>query len=82
MVVARVRKWGNSLGIVLPKDFSETKRLNEGDEVFISEVVKVTDLSDVFGKVKTGRTGQEFKDEARKGWREKRFSSTATQSTR
>ena len=71
---AVVRKWGNSLGVVLPKGMVEKKQLKEGDEVFITDVVKVTDLSDIFGKVKTGESGQQFKDEARKGWKMKRFS--------
>lgn len=71
---AKVRKWGNSLGIVLPKQFVEERHIMEGDEVFITDVIKVTDLSDVFGKIKIGISAQKFKDEVRKGWKEKQFS--------
>ncbi len=34
----------------------------------------MTDLSDIFGIVKTSESGQKFKDDAREGWKEKRFS--------
>ncbi|MBI3034350.1 AbrB/MazE/SpoVT family DNA-binding domain-containing protein [Candidatus Woesearchaeota archaeon] len=74
MTIATLRKWGNSLGIVLPKSVIEERQLKEGDEVFLTDVLKVTDLSDFFGKIKTGEPSQKFKDDARKGWKEKRFS--------
>ncbi|MBI3050902.1 AbrB/MazE/SpoVT family DNA-binding domain-containing protein [Candidatus Woesearchaeota archaeon] len=74
MADAVVRKWGNSLGIVLPRDLIEGRNIKEGDVVFLPDVIKVSDFSDIFGKVKTGVSGQKFKDEARRGWKEKRFS--------
>ncbi|MBI2574893.1 hypothetical protein HYV82_03340 [Candidatus Woesearchaeota archaeon] len=46
------------------------KPVKEKERLFVKQI----DLSDIFGKIKTGMTGQEFKDEARKGWKEKRFS--------
>ncbi len=71
---AKVRKWGNSLGIVLPRDLVEERNIKEGDNVFVTGIIKVADLSGIFGKIKTGVTGQQIKDEERKGWKEKRFS--------
>ena len=33
------------------------------------EIFKEADFSDVFGTLKTKTTGQEFKDEVKKGWK-------------
>jgi len=62
-----IKRWGNSMGIVIPKEIVEKQHLREGDEVVIS-VFKRGNLKDVFGKLKTKMSGQEFKDLARKGW--------------
>ncbi len=64
-----VKKWGNSLAIILPQDLVKGKNIKEKDKIMI-EIIKPTDLSDVFGILKGKRkmTGQEFKDFAREGW--------------
>ncbi len=62
-----VRKWGNSMGIVLPKELIEEKGIKEDDEIII-EVAKKADLSKLFGSLKRKMSGQEFKDMVRKGW--------------
>jgi len=62
-----VRKWGNSFGVVFPKDFVHDSNLKLNDRVVL-EVVKVADLGTAFGKLKTAESGQRFKDRARKGW--------------
>ena len=64
-----VRKWGNSLAVILPNEFVKEKHLKEND-VFSIEIVKKADLSDMFGslKGKLKMSGQEFKDMAREGW--------------
>lgn len=69
-VEATARRWGNSLGIVFPKDFVESNNIRPNDRIFV-EVVKEADLSDVFGSLKTkGKrmSGQAFKDMVREGW--------------
>lgn len=64
-----VKKWGNSLGIVLPKELVEQQHLHEHDKIAIL-VVKEADLSSSYGalKGKLKLTGQELKDLVRKGW--------------
>jgi antitoxin component of MazEF toxin-antitoxin module len=62
-----VRRWGNSLGVVLPKELIDKQNLSENETVCIN-VVKVAHLKDLFGSVKIKRSGQEFKDFVRKGW--------------
>lgn len=70
--VGKARKWGNSLGVVLPFEFVKAESIEEGDEVVI--VKKKHNLGPYFGALKgilrgkTRMTAQEFKDEARKGW--------------
>lgn len=62
-----VRKWGNSLGVVFPKEFAQKKHLQANQKVLV-EVVKEADLSHLFGSLKRKVSGQKFKDEARRGW--------------
>ncbi len=63
-----VKKWGNSMGVILPKELVERQRLKEKDTIFI-DVVKEVDLSDIFGSApKRIMSGQRFKDMVRKGW--------------
>ena len=63
-----VKKWGNSMGVILPKILVEKENLEENDKIII-EIVKQADLSDVFGSIKKRRmSGQEFKNMIRKGW--------------
>jgi len=63
------KKWGNSLGVVLPKEWVEKEHIHEGDSLFI-QVVKEVDISKSFGmlKGKIKMSGQEFKDMVREGW--------------
>ncbi len=62
-----VRKWGNSFGVIFPKDFIKKKRLHIHEKVLV-EVVKEADLRTVFGTLKTNISGQKFKDMVREGW--------------
>jgi len=63
----KLRKWGNSIGVVLPREIVESKKLKE-DEKIIIEIVKVADLSKVFGSLKSKISAQAMKDIARRGW--------------
>ena len=62
-----LKKWGNSVGAVLPKEFVEARGLKENDKVII-DIVKKADLTKIFGSLKGKMSGQEFKDMVRKGW--------------
>ena len=62
-----VKKWGNSMGIVLPKEIVKNQGIKEGDEIVIN-VFKKGDLSDIFGTLKTKLTGQQLKDLSRRDW--------------
>ena len=62
-----VRKWGNSFGVVFPKDFINQKGIQLNEKILV-DIVKEADLDSVFGTLKSNVSGQDFKDEVRKGW--------------
>ena len=66
---ARVRKWGDSLAVITPKEIVDKERISTNDQIHLS-ISKKNDLSDVFGilKGKIRKTAQQLKDESRKGW--------------
>ena len=62
-----VKKWGNSMGVILPKELVKEKNLKENEKISI-ELVREIDLSDIFGslKGKFKMTSQQLKDEIRR----------------
>ncbi|MEK6819356.1 MAG: AbrB/MazE/SpoVT family DNA-binding domain-containing protein [Nanoarchaeota archaeon] len=67
-VQVNLKRWGNSLAVIVPSKIIEEKNLKENDAIFV-EVVKKADLSKIFGTIKKRKmTGQEFKDMVREGW--------------
>jgi len=61
-----VHKWGNSLGIVIPREEASREGLHENDEVEIV-IRKAVDIRQLFGKYKF-RDLQSLKNELREGW--------------
>ena len=67
-IEATIKRWGNSFGIVIPKEIIERERLKENKKVIIN-IIKVADLSDIFGLVKNSKlSGQKMKYLSRKEW--------------
>ena len=65
-IQTRVRKWGNSYGIVIPSDSLKAKNLKENEEVIV-EIEKKSKMKDLFGSLKDWKIdSQRFKDEIRK----------------
>jgi len=62
-----VKKWGNSMGVVLPKQLIEKERLKENERIFV-EIVKEADLTKMFGILPRKMSGQKFKEMVRRGW--------------
>jgi len=67
-IEAQVRKWGNSLGVIFPKEFVKKRHL-EVNEIVVLEVVKEADLETLFGTLKRKKSGQDFKDMVKEGWK-------------
>jgi antitoxin component of MazEF toxin-antitoxin module len=67
-IQVNLKRWGNSMAVIVPNRIIEEKKLKENDEIII-ELVKKADLSNIFGVIKKRKmSGQEFKDMIRKGW--------------
>ena len=65
-VKTKVRCWGNSLGVILPKALVDQEELTEGEEVEIT-VRKVSDVRSLRGKYPF-KDLQHEKDEMKRGW--------------
>lgn len=62
------KKWGSSIGIILPKSMIEANRIRENDEIVI-EIKKKTLAGELFGKFPNWKKNtQEIKDEMKRGW--------------
>ena len=68
-VSARIRRIGNSLGIIIPREEVDMGKIKEGDLVEV-EVLRRINLKEMFGSVKFRKTAQELKDEMRREWGE------------
>ena len=69
-IEVEIKKWGNSIGVILPKSLILEEGLKEKDRIVVN-IVRKADLSRTFGKEKRTMTGQEFKDTVREGWEKK-----------
>jgi len=49
---ARLKAWGNSIGVVIPKEILQQERLSVNDEVEITIRKKTNPLREAFGKLK------------------------------
>lgn len=58
--ISRLKAWGNSIGIILPKEKLEEEDLTVNDEVEVIVRKKSNPLRDTFGKLR------EFKAKSRK----------------
>ncbi len=63
------KKWGSSLGIIIPKSLVEQEHIVENEKVKI-EVKKTHTAREVWGLIPCGwkKTTQELKNEVRQGW--------------
>lgn len=67
-VKTKLRKWGNSLGIVIPLAKAKQEEMKEGEEVLALVNKEKNVLEETFGMLKGKRkqSGQEIKDMIRK----------------
>ncbi len=63
----KVKKWGNSLGVIIPKEIIKEKKWKENDEVTLVSVENTPFLKQFFGKAKNWKKStQQIKDELRR----------------
>ena len=66
MSKSRLKRWGNSFGVLVPKALVEQEGLKEGEEVEIS-VRRVEDIRSLRGKYHF-KDLQHEKNEMKRGW--------------
>jgi len=64
---AVLRKWGRSLGMVIPNDIVIKEKLKEGGKVKVAIASKVNPVKETFGKVKLRKSTKQILKEIRKG---------------
>ncbi len=65
---SKLKRWGNSFGVLIPKEVVEKEGLREGEEVQVS-ITKTTDIQHLFGKYPF-KNLQKQKEKMREGWGE------------
>jgi len=63
-----IKKWGNSMGVLIPKEVVKREKLRINEKIFFN-IVKKADLTNIFRSLERKMSGQEFKDMVRKGWK-------------
>lgn len=63
---SKLKRWGNSFGVLVPKELVEKEGLREGEEVQIS-VSKTSDIRHLFGKYPF-KDLQKQKEKMKEGW--------------
>ena len=70
-VEAKVRKWGRSFGVVIPKDKVKEEGIKENEIVRLLIAKRTNVLKETFGTMKFKRSTQEILDESdREDWDE------------
>ena len=65
-IEVKAKKWGNSFGIIIPKDVAEKEHIKEGQKLNLIILKKSDVLKKTFGTFKFDKSAQEIKDEIRK----------------
>ena len=70
-VESKLRKWGRSFGVVIPKDKVKEEGIKENETIKLLIIKKTNVLKETFGTMKFKRTTQEILDESdREDWDE------------
>ena len=70
-VEAKVRKWGRSFGVVIPKEKIKEEGIKENETIKLLITKRTNVLKETFGTLKLKRTTQEILDESdREDWDE------------
>ena len=70
-VEAKVRKWGRSFGVVIPKERIKEEKIKENETIKILIGKKTNVLKETFGTFKFKKSTQEMMDDIDKeGWDE------------
>lgn len=71
MFLLKTKKWGNSIGIIIPKDVIRELGIKPGDEVAIDIDKKGTVLEELAGAIKSDKSTEQLLKEFRRGMESK-----------
>lgn len=63
---AKTKRWGNSIGVVIPAEMAERLNLKPEETVIIDIAKKSNALKELFGAMKTKKSTEQMLKEARK----------------
>lgn len=67
-ITTRLKRWGNSLGIVIPSETIKQKSLQEDEKVIIT-IEREKKIREIFGSLRSWKiNAQKVKNESRKEW--------------
>ena len=65
---SKVRRWGSSLGVVIPSDVARKLHLQPGDDIFL-DVQRSSGVFEAFASLRDWKVDtQKLKNDLRRGW--------------
>mgnify|MGYP001562872060 CR=1 FL=1 len=65
MILSKTRKWGSSLGVIIPKNVVKELKLRDNQDVVIDVRPKDNPLKELFGSVKLSKPTEQLLKEIR-----------------
>ena len=65
MIISKTRKWGSSLGIIIPKKVAKELKIRENQEVIVDIKPKDNPLRELFGSGKFSKPTEQLLKEVR-----------------
>jgi antitoxin component of MazEF toxin-antitoxin module len=67
-ISCKTKKWGSSMGIIIPKEIVEKERIHVGESIVV-QITPRLKCKDLFGVLpKWKRSTEEIKKELKEGW--------------
>ncbi len=66
MIIAKTKKWGNSIGVIIPKEEINKMNISEGQEIMITIEKKENPLKELFGALNFRKSTKQILRETRK----------------
>lgn len=65
MLISKTRKWGSSLGVIIPKETVEELKLREDEEIVIDIIKKENVMKELFGSGSFKKSTEDILKEVR-----------------
>ena len=65
MIISKTRKWGSSLGVIIPNDVVKELKLHENQDIIIDIKPKDNPLKELYGSLKLSKPTEQLLKEVR-----------------